>query len=376
MDDSATLKDVCTRLFGTPIYEKEYEDRTSGQYFKVIDTDSDEIYFVVFNNTNSSRNTRLVQPFPVAYADYQNETNVNKHIGVYFKNVESSDKTNYAKFFYRCFLTFGVELINQEVLGLSDITPFINYEDLKIARQQNREANTGNESSFFMNDDTQITFYGKNDGVNSKESFILAMAVSKIAKMPVIYYPIKSDVGERYKEIMVNSGITIETTLEILPGGSIKPATTRETSRNTAIFHYNLRDKFGDKKCYLCSCDLEHLVIGAHIERITDIDHNASYTPTQKSERATDGNNGFWLCANHDKMFEYGIIYFDQYTMRLGSSVSEVTQRDFIKKSIFGVRKTYSDDIEDTVFEIKTEHRNEKMLDYINKHAARHGLTI
>ena len=33
----------------------------------------------------------------------------------------------------------------------------------------------------------------------------------------------------------------------------------------------NLFKKFGDKKCYLCDCDIDSLIIASHIHRVTDI---------------------------------------------------------------------------------------------------------
>lgn len=371
IDDDKVLKDITIKIFKTANFVKEYDDRENGQYIKLFDTLEKVIYYVTFNNQNQSRNTRLVQPFPVAYSDYCEEKNNKKYIAIYFLKPETSDRTNYAKFIYRCLKTIGVKFLNFDILSISEQNSFQNYDDLKLARQQNREANNYNNSSFFMDDDTQITFYGKNDGVNSKESFILALAVTKVAHKKIVYYPVKNNISEKYKSILVENGITFQDTLQVLPNGKIKPANIRESSRNTAIFHYNLRTKFGDKQCYLCGCDLEHLVIGSHIERVSDIDKNPNYSNEEKIKRATDGDNGFWLCANHDKMFEYGIIYFEEQKMNVGKVIYENNQKNFIESSVFEMRKIYFNDIIGLDFQIKEEHFNENMKNYIEKHKKR-----
>ena len=38
----------------------------------------------------------------------------------------------------------------------------------------------------------------------------------------------------------------------------------------------NLFEKFGDKKCYLCDCDIDHMIIASHIHRVTDIKNDAT----------------------------------------------------------------------------------------------------
>jgi hypothetical protein len=57
--------------------------------------------------------------------------------------------------------------------------------------------------------------------------------------------------------------------------------------------------------------------------------------------------------------------------MKVGAFISEQLQKTFIEKSIFEMRQIYFNDITGTTFEIKPEHYNDKMRDYISKHTAR-----
>lgn len=373
------LQNVCNYIFNTTEYETESENRRTGRYIKIKNDETNEVHYVCFSNpNNNSRNAHLMQFVSPTYVEFYNDNSENKHLDIFLINPSGNDRTDYIKMFYRCFITIGINILNLNDLGITGIVAFNSYEDLKSYRNQTSGRNTHNRSTYFTDDDEQISIYGKTFGANAMESFIFGLTIKKIVEKLVVFYPVLDNESDslsvEQRNILTSEGLTYGDSIELSPTGFAKA--TRDTSRNTSVFRYNLLQKFGDKQCYLCGCDLEHLVIGAHIERITDIDHNTSYTPDQKSERATDGDNGLWLCANHDKMFEYGIIYFEQYIMRVGAFISEQLQQNFIEKSVFDMRQVYFNDIKGTIFEVKQEHRNEKMLDYINKHLNRHSLII
>lgn len=377
----AVLKDVCKRLYKTTSFKKEYEDRAIGRYFKVINEKTKEIYFIVFcNPTNNSRNAHLLQFIPPAYRDYYVCYSNNKHLAIYLINPDGNDRTPYIKLFYRCFKNLGINIINFDQVGISNITSFTNYEEFRIERNNNRDRNTGNESTYFEENENDITIYGKTDGTNVNESFILALALAQIMKKhiddedkkPIYFYPVKEDLKEDYKAILQANGVKVEEKIETLPDGSAKPETEKlDSIRNTKIYHYNLLQKFGEKRCYLCHCDIEHTVIGSHIERVTDIKNNPAYSEKEKLSRAVDGENGLWLCATHDKMFEFGIIYFDKRLLKIGKYVLDPKQKDYINKSIFDLRKVYSNDLASNVFKIDPKDFTAKMEEYIDIHKAR-----
>lgn len=374
------LRDVCLRIFNSAEFVTEYDDRSSGQYFRVIDTHTQAEHFVLFNNANNSRNTRLIQPFPVGYIDYLESDAADKTIHIYFINPETSDRTQYAKLFYRCFMTMGISMLNFETLGLSGLTPYQGYDDLKSERNANRDRNSHNASTYFDDNDDDITIFGKTDGVNEKETFILALTIARIVAgtKPFFFYPVKSDMSTKYKAVLMAQGIAFRPVIDILPNGKAKPVASVdiEDIRNTTAYHLNLYQKYGDKQCYLCGCDIDHMIIGAHIERVADIKRSVVYEQSEKLERAVDGDNGFWLCANHDKMFEYGVIYFEESTLRVRSFINDQHQKEFIRKSIFEMRNIYFTGNIGTTFNINKEHYNNKMREYLNKHLVRHSIVV
>ncbi len=112
------------------------------------------------------------------------------------------------------------------------------------------------------------------------------------------------------------------------------PSSINGRLADTTVFHYNLLQNMEKKRCYkVCGCDIEHMVLGSHIERQYDIDRNNN-TMMRKVKVITDGDNGLWLCANHDKMFEYGIIYFIDRTLRLLPYRSKSNRQGFYKQFV------------------------------------------
>lgn len=282
--------------------------------------------------------------------------------------------------FYRCFLTIGIKILNLEQLGISGMHPFTNYDDLKSYRNKTSERNVHNRQTYFIDDGDQISLYGKTFGANAMESFIFGLTLQKVAEKNVVFYEVvdnkSKSIPKEQKNILISNGVTFSDVIELLPTGYAKPV-RRVGSRNTPSFHYNLLQKFSEKRCYLCGCSMEHLIIGSHIERITDIDNNPKYSDNEKARRAVDGDNGLWLCANHDKMFEFGIIYFENTLLKISSLITDILEKEFLHKSIFQIRKIFPSnlisvgEIDSVNFKIKICHFNDNMSDYIKKHRER-----
>ncbi|MFT4326189.1 MAG: HNH endonuclease, partial [Candidatus Woesearchaeota archaeon] len=128
--------------------------------------------------------------------------------------------------------------------------------------------------------------------------------------------------------------------------------------RNTPKFHYNLFKKYGDKKCYLCECNTDKIIVGAHIHRVTDIKKDSSIDDDEKGRQVIDGDNGLWLCSNHDKLFEWGVIYFDNDTLTINLEEVTESQKRFIEELT-------------TNSQIETKHFNKNMNNYLLKHRSR-----
>lgn len=387
--EERVILDIVHRIFRVDDYEVESENRRNGRYIKIINDDNDEIHYVCLSNPdNDSRNAHLMQFISPAYVEYWNEQNENKFFDIYIIDPDRNDRTPYAKMFYRCFITIGIRMLNWESLGLNGLAYFNSYDDLKTCRNNTSNRNLHNRQTYFVDEGesgvNQISLYGKTFGANAMESFIFALTLKKVCDKPIVFYPVIDNESETIsvgqQGVLRDNGIQIGETIRVLPDGRARPfpAYQREASRDTAVFHYNLLQKYGEKRCYVCGCDIEHMVIGSHIERVTDIDHNDDYDDLEKSRRSTDGDNGFWLCANHDKMFEYGIIYFIDRVLFIGSIIQNQTDENFIHYSLKAIDAVYSPELssigeisQNNVFLIRNEHFNSSMHEYLEKHRNR-----
>ena len=74
--------------------------------------------------------------------------------------------------------------------------------------------------------------------------------------------------------------------------------------------------------------------LGTSFRYSSSICYNSFPFPTiseEKKKQIIDGDNGLWLCANHDKLFEYGFIYFDNQKMVISNRLN-TEQQEFVKK--------------------------------------------
>lgn len=385
--DNRIISKIVNKIHGDVEYEIVLENRRIGRFIKVVnDSDQRVDYVCLSNPDNDSRNARLMQFISPAFIEYDKDNSTNKHFCVYIIDPDRNDKTDYAKMLYRCLMTIDVPILNQNELGIFGILPFTSYEDFKAYRNKTSERNSHNRQTYFVDESSdfaeQISVYGKTFGANAMESFLFAMTLSKISNKPIVFYQVvdneSTQISEDQKAFLTENGVKIgDVSIELETNGDVKTADIHETSRNTPIFHYNLLKKYGEKRCYICGCDIEHMVIGSHIERVTDIDHNTAYDNDEKNRRATDGDNGFWLCANHDKMFEYGIIYFDGDTLKVGVLSHDQTDKAYINHSFESLSEVYNNEpssvgvVLDEEFTIRNEHYNQNMKDYLQKHKNR-----
>ncbi len=92
-------------------------------------------------------------------------------------------------------------------------------------------------------------------------------------------------------------------------GESGRVVVTYETrvSQIQAAFRNRLLSSFAHK-CMMCDISNTEMLIGSHIKRDSEC--------TSISEKI-DTNNGFLLCANHDKLFDRYLISFDAFTGKI-----------------------------------------------------------
>jgi predicted restriction endonuclease len=157
-----------------------------------------------------------------------------------------------------------------------------------------------------MNGMAQI--YGKTYGASKKETALMCVAVSRLARQVELY-----EICEQ------NLSVLPETDLEVIKNlGNVQIIQTdyamerkefeEYNSLRSPLFKYNLLEKLGPKKCALCDCEIPELIESAHIWPVHKIKNTPGISFERKIEYATDGDYGIWLCENHQKLFDEGFI--------------------------------------------------------------------
>lgn len=378
------IKKICKYSLGQEEFFTELENRSKGRYI-ILELDGKRRYICVSAKKEEGRNSLTVQYIVTAYGKYIKDMCEDKKIEIFMLYTEDGARNEYQKFAYRMYKTLGIEVLNIDELSISSILPFDSYKEFKEVRTRTRESNSGNQSSFFADQGNYIEFWGKVYGANGKESALMCLALEKITNKKIKFYRVQDHNTDRLSqndiETLQSNNIEIADEVKIFENNDIDINSSEENLRDTPKYHYNLFKKFGEnKKCYLCDCDIERLIIGSHIHRVTDI-KKSDLSREEKIKEIIDGDNGFWLCANHDKLFEYGLIYFEGRKLVISERLNEL-QKEFVNKITFEVKRHLNKTVANAVMEekenyyncnfyIKKEDYNENMHKYLELHRNR-----
>lgn len=377
--DDNIIKDICNLSFNETDYELEYENRTNGRYIKLVK--EYEVHFVCLTANEreyNGRNSFLSQYLGTVYRHYESAAERNKKMEVYLLMKTDTAFSPYQNFIYRCCKTLQINLLNIE----KTILPFSTCREIKQVRSKISSRNSGNNSSYFSDMGDYIEFFGKCYGANGKESVILALVIKRLTDKRIIVYEVE-DNGQRLlsatdRKVLSDNGIELGGEINSKDFNKVDLESPEKNLRNQSAFRLSLFEKYGDKKCYLCACDIDNLIIASHIHRVTDIKNDAYLTEEEKKKQIIDGDNGLWLCANHDKLFEYGLIYFDNKKMIISNRlndeqqqfVKEITPELLIGKNELDLVSEKSDE-EEPSFSIRDIDYNDNMKHYLELHKRR-----
>lgn len=365
-----------TEIIAKPKLNKsKREIKQDGQFIRIVHQHNakETIHYVCFSFefAKGTRNGYFVSKMPVSYREYSNDESKNKTYNIFLLNIKDSNGVkprdnklytgniidfegeqaavnNYQTFAYKLCKTVGINILNFDKLDwtvnrgneVKAQNPFKSIKELK--RMRNDNSTNNNKSSYIVENEDNTILYGKTFGNNGFELILMAAAAKKITEGKVYLWQIK-DTNRLIGEDREAKPITAEN-LELLKGLDIvcfdelkdyvpnDEVLKEGDARNQAEFIKNLMLKYGtdEKKCYLCDCTIQKLIIASHIHRVCDI--NKENVPfEEKRAKAVSKDNGLWLCANHDKLFEHGIIYFDE-DGQIQESSNELsdTQKEFI----------------------------------------------
>lgn len=363
----------------------------AGQYIIIESETTKKYIFFTYEFPNETRNGYLVAKIPIAFRNwYNDDTPKKKELGIFLLDIDTQYKSlevykdipldnlsssgtinNYNTFAYKLCKTLGINIVNEDKLPYSKYkntrlngiyqyrknriltkTGFSSIENLKNMRDVLGGRNTGNKSSYILECDDMVAIYGKTFGNNGFEMVLIACAAGKLSlkeNKEVCFMQIKDTLGRdgtanrdakpittENIDIMKKFGIKVYDELMDYEENPDVEIPEERDSRNQLEFMKNLMHKFGNtdkKECYLCHCNIQNLIIASHIHRICDI-NKLDIPFKERRAMAVDGDNGFWLCANHDKLFEYGFIYFEKDKMVISDKLDD-SQKYFVKNITF-----------------------------------------
>lgn len=362
------LDDIANRLIDNTNYDVVWlDERIKGNLIR-FETDSCNYYIALSEHGHFDARNAQLQKVPTAFSQYLSERkNAKKDCKFYFYFLPQStnNRTDYLKFVYRLMSTCGILFLNKDY-GLPDFnpTPFSTVKDIINGRNELRTRNSGNQSTFVTDEGDCYHIYGKTFGANQKETTLFCISIIAVADKEIKLFQIIDNNSEKISESDIEAIRTYEEEnntkefiimKESLPfdenDGGVSPDNLRSPR-----FVYNLLAKYnGEKHCALCGCKIQSIVQAAHIYPVSEIRRDKTLTEAKKFEFATDGDNGIWLCENHHKLFDRGLIWFEEGKLCISNYIDE-DDIIFVKQIT-------------TITEIESCYINERMLAFFDMRA-------
>lgn len=321
------LKDVCYKITGQMLFTYEYVDNKYQDMFikesynkgrMAILLYKDVVNYITFSELEIGGRNSSVQSVPTAFNLYYSNPYPKKHLYYYFLNASGNIETDYQMLIYRLMKTIGFEFLNASEKLNNNIFPFNSVDDIIFNRKVNAGRNKSNNSTFITKNILgEIEIYGKTYGANKYETSLICYALSKLCKSIQhikLYEVLEGDLKELPKSSL--NVIKKMGNIEIIPTDMTLEKRIfdgQETSLRSPRYTYNLFNKLGNKHCALCNCEIPELIQGAHILPVAKIKKMFQLAIEERLSLALDGDNGLWLCENHHKIFDEGIISFDSH---------------------------------------------------------------
>ena len=345
---TSDLTFICQELTMRKDYDVRWqEERIEGKMF-TLETETHK-YFISYTPKDVGGRNSYLQSVPTAFGRYLEASareSKECQFCLYITTVShGNNQTPYHLFMYRLLSTIGIRFLNAtEGLRGIVVKPYHNVRELIRDRDRNRYKNNANTSSYITDEGSSYHIYGKTFGANQKETTLLCYALCRISEKPIRLFQIIDNEQPRLSEADIQSiksfaAVSGKSPIDILDDTYRFPESeTAEQGQapcgenlRSPRFVFNLLQKTGGHKCCeLCHCEIESIVQGAHIYPISAIRKRADLTYQEKLAFATDKDNGLWLCENHHKLFDDGLIRFDDGVMRTLPRLSQ-SNAEFVK---------------------------------------------
>ena len=319
------LRDVCYRITGQTDYKCQYVDNAYQDDFLEATYNKGrlaimkfhrKVFYISFSETNIGGRDSSIQSVPTAFNMYYSNPYPDKELCYYFLPHTGNAETAYHSLIYRLMETTGFRFLNPETTLSSAVVPFVSVNDIMLSRDVNSGRNRANNSSYVTKASANnIEIYGKTYGANKYVTSLMSYAISMLAQPQEVITLF--EVSEGNLSELPCSSLTV---LEKM--GNVQVCCTDLTlekrifdsndNLRSPIYTFNLLGRLGTKKCALCGCEIPEIIQGAHAWPVSSIKRETLMSYDEKLKHALSGDNGMWLCENHHKLFDSGIIKFDE----------------------------------------------------------------
>lgn len=329
------LRDICARVTGQNDFVL-IRDTSAYNKGRLIIIEYEGVKnFVSLSEVSVEGRNQSVQSIPTAINLYYADSNPNKRLYYYFMPHNGNYFTDYHLLYFRLLKTAGIIFLNLNSYYHKNINEFENVDELIAERNDNREANRANNSSFISKTSDKVQIYAKTYGASKYESTLLAIAVAAITDRPIDLYNICEQDLTRLPKSSLNTlqvigNISIyDTSITLEKRTFINQAKNNEF--RSPIYQRNMLQRLGRKRCALCGCEIPEIIQGAHVWGVADIARDNHFSDDLKFYHAISGENGLWLCQNHHKLFDSHYISFNMEGNMLIPNNLRVEYIQFIK---------------------------------------------
>ena len=350
------LRDVCQLITGQIDFTYQYVDNEYHDMFleasynkgrMAIMQYQNVVSYISFSEQEIGGRNSSVQSVPTAFNMYFSNPYPYKRLYYYFLNIEGNAETEYQILIYRLMNTIGFQFLNANSRLWQRIHAFHSVEDIIFNRRINAGKNRSNNSTFITKGASgEIEIYGKTYGANKYETSLMCYALASLwqpGQTIKLFEVLEGDLRELPAASL--AVINQRGVIDVIPTDMTleKIIYDKENSLRSPRYVLNLFNKLGNKHCALCNCEIPELIQGAHIWPVSSIKKAPALTLEQRLEYALDGENGLWLCENHHKMFDAGMLSFDnngRLLMREGMDyrhmefIREITKYDVLPREL------------------------------------------
>lgn len=315
------MADVCRRLTGHTNFTHTYVDNDYADEFlstgynkgrMAIMQYQDTAFFISFSERDIGGRNSSVQSVPTAFNLFFSNPYPQKRLCYYFLNTQGNAGTDYQILIYRLMKTVGFEFLNADAALPQAVAAFVSIDDIIHTRKANAMKNRSNRSTYITKSSVnQFDIYGKTYGANKYETSMMCYALSLLARADqnlTLYEVLEGDLAE----LPAASLAVLERmgNVKVIPTNQQleKQYFEKNNSLRSPRYLYHLLERLGPKRCALCGCEIPELIQGAHVWPVAEIKKAAALSLEEKLQYATDGENGLWLCENHHKMFDEGLL--------------------------------------------------------------------